>query len=106
MSSLSNAWSANHQSWNIGAAELHVVHGDIFDLPVESIVNPENTRFDMTRSVTGIISGQLSGRYAPAIQHELYRQTQNEALPVGTVLETSGFADYTRIYHIGHEVRP
>jgi O-acetyl-ADP-ribose deacetylase (regulator of RNase III) len=82
--------------------ELHVVYGDIFDLPVESIVNPENTRFDMARPVTGSISGQLLERYAPAIQYELYRQTQNKALPVGTVLETSGFEDYGRIYHIGH----
>lgn len=31
----------NHYTWRLGPITFHVVHGDIFDIPVESIVNSE-----------------------------------------------------------------
>lgn len=102
MFTTSEEWSDTHQSWSIGGAKLHIVHGDIFRVPAESLVNPENTRFDMAPPTSLSISGQLTERYGLDIQYELHLQTRNERQPQGTVLETSGFDNHERIYHVGH----
>lgn len=102
MHSSAQNWSSTHQSWQLGEVEFHLVSGDIFDLPVESIVNSENASFIMARPYSRTISGQLLARYGGEIQEQLYALTNREPKPLGTILETDGFGDYECIYHAGH----
>ena len=102
MHSSAQNWSSTHQTWQFGEVEFHLVLGDIFELPVESIVNSENASFTMAPPYSRTISGQLSARYGDQLQEQLYELTERTPHPLGTVLQTDGFDDYKRIYHAGH----
>jgi len=89
------------QSWLLGNIEVCLVQGDLFEVPVDSIVTPENTQFRIALPGHHSVSGQLNMLY-PQAEEDLYAQTRGEEQPLGTVLETSGYGDYGRMYHLGH----
>lgn len=88
------------QTWTFGNFQFHLVHDDIFEVPVDSIVSSNQTDF-YPYQTPGTVCGEICRRY-PSIPEELLSYTESEALPKGTVLTTSGAGDYTSIYHIGY----
>lgn len=88
------------QSWKLGQLEFHLVCGDIFKIPVQAIVNSEQTDFVLSWNPK-TISGQIAKRYNSLVQPELNQQTKGQILQVGTVLKTRGGDDYVCIYHAG-----
>ena len=79
------------------------MQGDLFEVPVNAIVNSEQTDFILARNL-GTISGQIRARFGDGIQDELDRQTQGLILPPGTVLKSIGPEETPVIYHAGfHE---
>lgn len=89
-------------SWQIGpSVTFHIAHGDLFQAPVDAIVNSEQTDFVCAYGNPKTISGQIAHMFGPQIQDELFQQTQRETLDVGTVLKTSGGNKYKAIYHAG-----
>ena len=61
----------------IGSVNLHVSAGDLFDAPVEAIVNSEQTDFILARNLD-TISGQIHHRYGRAV-HDQDRLTHRKA---------------------------
>ncbi len=86
--------------WKIGKFWFHLISDDIFNLDVESIVNSEQTDFVLSTNMH-TISGQIKCRYGNLIQRELDAQTKGERQAPGTVIKTSGGADFKTIYHAG-----
>lgn len=39
------------QSWKIGSIKFHLVEGDLFDVPVDAIVNSEQTDFILSQTI-------------------------------------------------------
>jgi O-acetyl-ADP-ribose deacetylase (regulator of RNase III) len=89
-----------HYTWRIGTITFHLVHGDIFQAPVESIVNSEQTDFILAHN-TQSISGQIRARIGNVVQEELDGQTQGKILNPGVVLTTSGGETYRKVFHAG-----
>jgi O-acetyl-ADP-ribose deacetylase (regulator of RNase III) len=91
-------------SWQIGPnpnVQFHIAHGDLFQAPVDAIVNAEQTDFVCAHGNPKTISGQIAHMFGPQIQDELFQQTRRQILDVGTVLKTSGGNKYKAIYHAG-----
>jgi O-acetyl-ADP-ribose deacetylase (regulator of RNase III) len=83
--------------------ELTFALGDLFDAKVDAIVNSEQTDFVLSGNPVSI-SGQIWHRYGDPVQKELDNSTQGQVLRPGTVLDTSGGKDFSRIFHAGfHE---
>jgi O-acetyl-ADP-ribose deacetylase (regulator of RNase III) len=77
--------------------------GDLFDAGVDAIVSSEQTDFVLAANPESI-SGQIRRRYGDLVQQELDEATNGQVLRAGTVLETSGGKDFSRIFHAGfHE---
>jgi O-acetyl-ADP-ribose deacetylase (regulator of RNase III) len=88
------------QAWTIGGVQFRLLVGDIFDVPVEALVNSEQSDFLLARS-PDTISGQLWCRFGSSLQDDLLSKTEGRVLPPGTVLTTTGQPGYRRIYHMG-----
>lgn len=80
--------------------ELTLATGDIFDAKVEAIVNSEQTDFVLSGNPESL-SGQIWSRYGEPVQHELDAATMGQVLGPGAVIDTSGGADFKRIFHAG-----
>ncbi len=89
-----------NQSWNLDNLDFHLVIGDILDIPVDAIVNSEQTDFVLSWNEYSI-SGQIKRRFGTLVQPELDQLTQHRTLEEGTVLKTGKVADYQAIYHAG-----
>jgi O-acetyl-ADP-ribose deacetylase (regulator of RNase III) len=77
--------------------------GDLFQAEVDAIVNSEQTDFVLSGN-PNTISGQILHRYGGRVQQELDDATKGQTFHAGTVLQTSGGEDFTRIFHAGfHE---
>jgi O-acetyl-ADP-ribose deacetylase (regulator of RNase III) len=77
--------------------------GDLFDAEVDAIVSSEQTDFVLAGNPKSI-SGQIWHRYGYPIQQELDEATKGQVFRRGTVLDTTGGKDFTRIFHAGfHE---
>lgn len=87
-------------TWRIGPVTLHFTDMDLFDLPVDAVVNSEQTDFVLSTN-PDTISGQLYRLLGDALQDELDRQTEGQTLPTGTVLKTTGGKRYRHVYHAG-----
>jgi O-acetyl-ADP-ribose deacetylase (regulator of RNase III) len=88
-----------HQS-RLKHLKLTFATGDIFDAPVEAIVNSEQTDFKLSRNRNSL-SGQIWFRYGEIVQRELDLVTEGQVLGPGTVIETTGGQDFKRIFHAG-----
>jgi O-acetyl-ADP-ribose deacetylase (regulator of RNase III) len=86
--------------WRVGPVSFHFADADLFDVPVQSIVNSEQSDFVLSTN-PATISGQLYHRFGGALQDELDRQTQGRTLAAGTVLKTGGGSRYQYIFHAG-----
>jgi len=87
-------------SCQIGPVTFHFAKADLFDLPVDAVVNSEQTNFVLSMN-PATISGQLFQRFGNALQDELDQQTEGQTLPSGTVLRITGGKSYRHIYHAG-----
>jgi O-acetyl-ADP-ribose deacetylase (regulator of RNase III) len=85
--------------WTVGRVRLRVAVGDLFDAPVESIVNSEQSDFVLAFDPESI-SGQVRRRWGATVQPQLREQTQDQVMPVGTVLTTRG-GNSPVIFHAG-----
>src|SRR5262245_6513420 len=74
--------------------------GDLFAADVDAIVSSEQTDFILSADPASI-SGQIRYRYGDTIQQELDATTSGQVLHAGTIIWTSGGADFTRIFHAG-----
>lgn len=104
---------SREQKWLLGNVEFCLILGDLFEVPVDSIVNSENSRFRMAPPGHRSVSGQLAERF-PEVRRDLAKRADEwwaedgeeplprEGLPLGTVLETPGYSEYQCIYHLGH----
>jgi hypothetical protein len=88
-----------HRS-KLRGVEFTLGAGDIFDAPVNAIVNSEQTDFVLSRNAESL-SGQIWNRYGDAVQRELDAATEGHLLGPGTVVDTSGGPDFQRIFHAG-----
>ncbi|HJT79519.1 MAG TPA: macro domain-containing protein [Gemmataceae bacterium] len=88
-----------HATWRLGNFVFHLARADIFQVPVEAIVNSEQTDFILAGNPS-TISGQIYRRWGEQVQGDLNKQTGGETLPVGTVLETTS-EHYAAIFHAG-----
>jgi O-acetyl-ADP-ribose deacetylase (regulator of RNase III) len=89
----------HHYQWRIASVTLHVIRGDIFSVPVDSLVNSEQTDFLLAKGGSSI-SSQIWKAFGPTVQDELVRKTNNEVLQPPVVLTTSG-GKYACIFHAG-----
>jgi O-acetyl-ADP-ribose deacetylase (regulator of RNase III) len=76
-----------------------LVEGDLFDVPVEAIVNSEQTNFVLALDGSSV-SSQIRKRFGAEVQRQLDEQTKRATLEPGTVLKTTG-GSYAAIYHAG-----
>jgi O-acetyl-ADP-ribose deacetylase (regulator of RNase III) len=86
-------------TWRIGNLRLHIATGDLFEAPVEAIVNSEQTDFRLAWNL-GTVTGQVRRRWGELVSSQLERQTQGETQPLSTVLTTDG-PPYKAIFHAG-----
>jgi O-acetyl-ADP-ribose deacetylase (regulator of RNase III) len=91
--------SQPHYTWTLGKLVFHLQHGDLFQAPVEAIVNSEQSDF-LLDCGGRTISGQIHRRWGSQVQAELTQQTGGAVLPPGTVLTTGG-DPYAAIFHAG-----
>jgi O-acetyl-ADP-ribose deacetylase (regulator of RNase III) len=84
-------------SCQVGRLKFHLVHGDIFDVDAQAIVNSEQTDFILSNDPASI-SGQINRRWGRSVQPELDRHTKRQTMPLPTVLET---CEGRLIYHAG-----
>jgi len=88
------------QHWEIGSTSFRLGVGDLFDVPVDAIVNSEQSDFKLS-SIPSTISGQINSRYGRTVQPELDAQAKHEVFPPGIVLRTGAAGPYACIYHAG-----
>jgi O-acetyl-ADP-ribose deacetylase (regulator of RNase III) len=88
-----------HYSWRLASVTFHLVQGDLFDIPVEAIVNSEQTDFVLAFG-GGSVSSQIRKRFGAEVQRQLDDQTKGALLEPGAVLKTTG-GPYPAIYHAG-----
>ena len=89
-----------HYSWNLQRVRLRLVHGDLFSVGSDAIVNSEQTDFQLAYNAKSI-SGQIRSREEQVVQTALDRQTGSRIQPKGTVLATEGGRISGLIYHLG-----
>jgi len=63
-----------HQTWNLVPLDFHLAQSNLFDVPVEAIVNSEQSDFILSQRDSSI-SGQIWHRYGPEIRLELAKLT-------------------------------
>jgi O-acetyl-ADP-ribose deacetylase (regulator of RNase III) len=84
-------------SCRVGKLGFHLIHGDLFDVDAQAIVNSEQTDFILARDPKSI-SGQIARRWGAEVQDELDSKTNRRKMPLPTVLETHAGH---RIFHAG-----
>jgi O-acetyl-ADP-ribose deacetylase (regulator of RNase III) len=91
--------SQPHYTWTLGKLVFHLQEGDLFEAPVEAIVNSEQSDF-LLDCGGRTISGEIYRRWGDQVQAELTQQTRGAVLPPGTVLQTGG-KPYVTLFHAG-----
>jgi O-acetyl-ADP-ribose deacetylase (regulator of RNase III) len=89
----------NPFTWTLGRITFRLVHADLFTIPVDAIVNSEQTNFIMA-PMGPSISAQINQRWGESVQKQLDALTDGRTLPAGTVLETES-APHQKIFHAG-----
>ena len=83
--------------------EFTLARGDLFEADVDAIVSSEQTDFVLSGNPNSI-SGQIRKRYGSLIQQELDEVTKGQVLRGGTIIDTTGGRDFTRIFHAGFHI--
>lgn len=89
-----------HYVWELENLTFHLCCGDLFEIPVEAIVNSDQTDFILAWN-RSTISGQIRHRFGPAIQEELDSLNPGPVPEPPVVLATKGGSQFSKIYHAG-----
>jgi O-acetyl-ADP-ribose deacetylase (regulator of RNase III) len=88
------------QAWKLHNLDFHLVIDDIFNVPVQAIVNSEQTDFILSWNPY-TISGGINERYGTQVQEELNHLKRGRIRSEGTIIKTGPVGDYQAIYHAG-----
>jgi O-acetyl-ADP-ribose deacetylase (regulator of RNase III) len=86
-------------TWRLSSVTFTLAKGDLFEVPVKSIVNSEQTNFVLAFGGRSV-SSQIRTKFGADVQRQLDEQTNKGTFDPGTVLTTTG-GGYSAIYHAG-----